>query len=150
MALIERIRDVHRATRGTYGAPRVQAQRAKTGEHTSRKRVARLMRSAWLSGVRPPHRVRTTVVDRTAPVTPNLLNRNFSAESPNRRIAESPVGGRHHLRPDTGRVALSGRVVGWSMADHLPTEQPLQALSMAIKRRRPKPGTLIKHNDRGC
>jgi transposase InsO family protein len=48
--------------------------------------------------------------------------------------------------------ACSRRVVGWAMADHLRTELALDALTMALARRRPAAGEggLVHHTDRGC
>jgi hypothetical protein len=43
---------------------------------------------------------------------------------------------------------FSRKVVGWAMRDHLRTELPLAALTMAIQRQRPAPG-LLHHSDRG-
>jgi len=51
-ALSEQIREIHRQSRGTYGAPRVHAElRLGEGIQVGRKRVARLMRNAGLEGV---------------------------------------------------------------------------------------------------
>lgn len=44
--------------------------------------------------------------------------------------------------------AYSRRVVGWQMAEHMRAELVIDALKMAIKRRRPEPG-LIHHSDQG-
>ena len=65
--LTERIRDIHRASRGTYGAPRVHAGLRDSGTRCSRKRVARLMRAAGLEGVHRRRSTRTTVPDRDRP-----------------------------------------------------------------------------------
>jgi transposase InsO family protein len=43
---------------------------------------------------------------------------------------------------------FSGRVVGWSIADHIHTERVVDALEMARWQRRPQPGTIV-HADRG-
>jgi transposase InsO family protein len=53
-ALLKRIRTVHAISRGTYGAPRVHAELSAAGEKIGRKRVARLMRTARISGGQPP------------------------------------------------------------------------------------------------
>jgi len=45
--------------------------------------------------------------------------------------------------------AFSRRVVGWALADHLQASLAIDALKMAIKRRRPAPGSLIHHSDQG-
>jgi putative transposase len=51
----------------------------------SRKRIARLMRQEDLSARRKRRRVLTTKRDRTHPVAPNLLNREFTAKEPNKK-----------------------------------------------------------------
>jgi putative transposase len=152
--LAERIRSIHRASRGTYGAPRVRAKLAAEGIHTSRKRVARIMRESGLVGVRRPRRrVRTTIVNPSAPVAPNLVGRHFTAEAPNRLwcgdITYVPTQ-EGWLYVATLLDCYARRVVGWSMADHLRTELALNALDMAIRRRCPRPGELVHHTDRGC
>jgi hypothetical protein len=38
------VQNVHRLSRGTYGAPRIHAELSAGGRHVGRKRVARLMR----------------------------------------------------------------------------------------------------------
>jgi len=68
------------------------------------------------------------------------------------------VGRRHHLPADLtweGWVylaavqdAFSRRIVGWAMADHMRAELVVDALQMALARRRPQPG-LIWHSDQG-
>ena len=45
--------------------------------------------------------------------------------------------------------AFSRRVIGWAMADHLAASLAIDALKMAIEARRPTPGSLIHHSDRG-
>jgi len=49
--LAERIRAIHRRSRGTYGAPRIHEELKADGWRISEKRVARLMRQAGLEGV---------------------------------------------------------------------------------------------------
>ncbi len=50
-ALLERIREIHRSSRETYGAPRIHAELIAEGRAVSRKRIARLMRNAGLAGI---------------------------------------------------------------------------------------------------
>ncbi len=153
-ALTERICSIHRVSRGTYGAPRVRAKLAADGVCISRKRVARLMRNAGLVGVRRPRRrVQTTIVNPAAPIAPNLVARNFTAQAPNRLWC----GDITYIPTQEGWLYLATlldcyarRIVGWSMADHLRTELALNALDMAVRRRRPRPGELVHHTDRGC
>jgi putative transposase len=45
--------------------------------------------------------------------------------------------------------AFSRRVVGWALADRLQARLAVAALEMALSARRPPPGSLIHHSDRG-
>ena len=45
--------------------------------------------------------------------------------------------------------AFSRKVIGWALEKHLRAELALAALKMAIEARRPAPGSLIHHSDRG-
>jgi putative transposase len=151
--LTEQIGKIHEASRGTYGAPRVHAELAENGVHVGRKRVARLMRTAGLSGQRRRRRARTTVVDRGAAVAPNLVARQFTVAAPNRLW----VGDMTYVPTWEGWLYVAvlldcyaRRVIGWSMADNLRTDLPLAALNMALSQRRPEPGQLVHHTDRGC
>lgn len=145
------IRDIHARSRGTYGVPRVHAELRDTGTRCSRKRVARLMRAAGLEGVHRRRSVHTTVRDHDAAPAPDLVERLFSATCPDvlwvADITYVPTW-QGFLYVAVVLDAFSRRVVGWSMAGHLRTELILDALDMAIARRRPGEG-LIHHSDRG-
>jgi transposase InsO family protein len=148
-ALTERIRTVHERSRGTYGSPRVHAELREAGP-VGRKRVARLMRAAGLVGCRPRGFRRTTMPDPTAR-TDDLVKRDFRPADLDRLwVADITYVGTDEgwLYLATILDAGSRRVVGWSLADHLRTELALDALDMALDRRRPAPG-LIHHSDRG-
>ena len=149
--LTERIRGIHRASRGTYGVPRVHAELRDDGIRCSRKRVARLMRAEGLEGIHRRRSARTTVQDRHTAPAPDLVERMFSATCPNALwvadITYVPTWA-GFLYVAVVLDAFSRRVVGWSMAGHLRTELILDALDMAITRRRPDAG-LIHHSDRG-
>ncbi len=58
--LLSRIRLIHQRSYGTYGAPRIHAELRESGIRAGRKRVARLMRMAAISGVSRRRAVRTT------------------------------------------------------------------------------------------
>jgi putative transposase len=150
-ALTAEIGRIHGRSRGTYGVPRVHAELAYEGTRCSRKRVARLMRLAGLEGVHRRRAIRTTVRDRDAAPAPDLVNRTFSASAPDRLwvadITYVPTWA-GFLYVAVVVDAFSRLVVGWSMAGHLRTELILDALDMAIARRRPTEG-LVHHSDRG-
>jgi putative transposase len=146
------IRQIHTASRGTYGSPRVHAElRQEHGVHCGRKRVARLMRRAGLHGVCRRRTVPTTQRDARAQPSEDRVHRQFTAQEPDRLwVAEIT-----YLPTWEGFLYLavildvfSRRVVGWAMADHLRTELVLEALEMALWNRRPGPG-LIHHSDHG-
>ena len=83
-ALSARVREIHQRSRGTYGAPRIHAELAAQGTSVSRKRVARVMREAGLAGVSRRKGPRTTCRDPKARPAPDLVERRFDAECPDR------------------------------------------------------------------
>jgi putative transposase len=140
-------------SRETYGAPRIQAELAEEHDlRVSRKRIARLMRELRIVGVsRRRKGPRTTVRAREAPAAADLVRRDFRATRPDRLWVADIT----YVPTWEGYVFLacvidawSRKVVGWSMRDDLRTELALDALGMALTRRRPRPG-LVHHSDRG-
>jgi putative transposase len=150
--LLEDIQQVHRDNRGRYGSPRVHVELNAQGHGVSRGRVERLMRRHGIRAIMArPRRVRTTDSRHDHPIAPNLLDRNFVAAAPN-RIWLTDIT---YIDTDQGWLYLAGvmdlysrKIVGWAMQDHLRTELPLMALSMAISAQRPGAG-LVHHSDRG-
>ncbi len=149
--LAVRIGVIHRQSRGTYGVPRVHAELRHLGIACGRKRIARLMAAAGLQGVHRRRALRTTVHDRDAAPAADLVGRCFSAAAPDRLWVADIT----YLPTWSGFLylavvldACSRRVVGWSMAGHLRTELIMEALDMALARRRPESG-LVHHSDRG-
>lgn len=153
-ALTVAIKQAHAQSRQTYGAPRVHAELAAQGIAVGRKRIARLMRAAKLVGCgRRRRAVRTTVTDPAATPAPNIVGRDFAPAARDQLW----VGDITYVPTDEGWLyvavlldAYSRRVVGWSAADHLRTELALEALMMALGRRRPASRVLVHHTDRGC
>jgi putative transposase len=148
--LIER---VFLESRETYGAPRVHAElREAHGVCVGRKRVARLMRQLGLEGVsRRGKRRRTTIPDPVAPPAPDLVGRRFAAAGPNELwLADITYIPTHQgwLFLAVVMDAFSRRVVGWSMRDDLKAELVVDALAMAVARRKPPVG-VVHHSDRG-
>jgi putative transposase len=148
--LRQQIVSIHRASRATYGAPRIHAELGAQGVRCSRKRVARLMRVAGVAGCHR-RRFHTTRRDSMRPSAPDLVQRAFSAAAPN----QVWVADMTYVPTQQGFLflavvldACSRRVVGWSMAAHLRTDLPLAALDMALQHRRP-PAGVIHHSDHG-
>jgi len=150
--LIERVKVIHASNRGVYGSRRVTAElRLGDGIVVSRKRVRRLMRKAGLSGLTKVKRGHTTIGVPGVRVADDLVERDFRPAAPNVLWVADIT----YLRTWEGWVylaavqdAYSRRIVGWSMAEHMRAEIVVDALQMAIARRRPEPG-LIHHSDMG-
>ncbi len=149
--LTVRIRAIHERSRGTYGVPRVHVELVSEGIHVSRKRVARLMRLAGLEGVSRRKGWKTTVRDDEARPAPDLVEREFAADGPDRLwvadITYIPTWA-GFLFLAVVLDAWSRRVVGWAMETHLRTELVLEALNMAVWQRQPH--GVIHHSDQGC
>ena len=151
--LVTQIRRVHLEHRCVYGSPRVHRVLKGQGECVCRNTVARLMRKAQ---IRP--RTRRTFVPKTTdskhgnPIAPNRLERDFGASAPNQKWAADIT----YIATAQGWLYLAGvldchsrKVVGWSMAESMPTDLISDALKMALLQRERK-GELLHHSDRGC
>lgn len=139
--LTERIVEVHKRSRETYGYPRVHAELVALGVRCGRRRVARLMREAGIRGCVRGRKKRTTHRDPRATPAPDLVNRNFTAPAPDRLWTADIT----YVRTNEGFLHLafvldvySRRIVGWAMAGHLRAELVVDALEMAVWRREPK------------
>ena len=115
-----------------------------------RKRVARLMRRAGLRGISRRKGTRTATRDARARAAPDLVERAFTADAPDRLWSADIT----YIPTRAGFLflavvldAFSRRVVGWSMANHLRTRLVLDALDMALWQRRPD--GVIHHSDQG-
>jgi transposase InsO family protein len=143
---------VFAARHRVYGAPRVHAEPGREGRRHPRRRVARLMREMGLSARRGRRRPpRTTDSRHDLPVAPNLLGRRFAADRPDAvwlaDLSYLPTG-EGWLYLAAIEDLATREIVGWSMAEHLRSGLCVDALVMALQRRRPEPG-LIHHSDRG-
>jgi transposase InsO family protein len=151
--LAGKIRLAHQDNRGVYGSPRVFHVLKTQGETACENTVAKLMKEL---GIRAKSKKkftpRTTDSRHGNPVAKNLLDRQFTADSPDRKwtvdITYIPTG--------EGWLYLAGvldlfsrRIVGWSMADHMETHLVADALKMAVAGRSPG-ADLLHHSDRGA
>lgn len=152
--LVEKIKTVHKDSKGTYGSPRVHAELRGRGEVCGENRIARLMQRNGIVGRAKRRFKRTTIPDPDAmSAAVDLVKRVFGpATIEIDRLWCSDIS---YVRTWEGWMYLatvidvaSRRVVGWAMADHMRAELVCNALEMAIEKRRPGPG-LIFHSDRG-
>jgi putative transposase len=138
------------ASRGTYGRPRLHADLKAEGVRIGAKRVARLMRKAGLEGVSRRKWVRTTTRDPDARPAPDLVERDFTADAPDRLwvadITYVPTW-EGFLYVAVVLDAWSRKIVGWAMDTTLKTTLVLRALEMAVAQRQPV--GVVHHSDQG-
>lgn len=149
--LLNRIHQVHLDSRENYGAHKTWEALRAAGEHCGRHRVARLRQLHGIVAKRVRLFRRACANRYSAPPAPNLLDRNFTADQPNRiwvtDITFVPTR-RGWLYVAVMIDLFSRRIVGWSMSNRIDQQLVLDALHMAIRQRRPTPG-LIHHSDQG-
>jgi putative transposase len=150
--LTEQIKEIWESNRKVYGARRVHAElRMGRGVRVSKKRVERLMREAQISGLTRRRRRGTTVRVPGVRVADDLVQRGFRPAAPNVLWCADITyldtwQGRCY--PAAVQDLYSRLVVGWQLAEHMRAELVVDALQMAIARRRPQPG-LVHHSDQG-
>lgn len=145
------IKQIHTASREVYGRRRVHSTLRKQGWKCGKNRVRRLMKILSLRGVGKPKFRVTTNSDHKRPIAPNLLNRDFSATSPN-RVWTSDIT---YIPTREGWLYLcivldvySRAIVGWSIESFINADLVISALKSAVNSRPIEPG-LIFHSDRG-
>ena len=151
MALLVRIRAVFQEMKGAYGWPRVWRELGQRGVRAGKERVRKLM---CANGLRARGKAKfrvTTDSGHGLPVSPNLLDRKFDVDAPNRFWS----GDITYIQTDEGWLYLavvidlfSRQVVGFSMNERMTRQLVVDALRMAWFRRRPTTGPIF-HSDRG-
>jgi len=148
--LLRLIRASVKASHGVYGSPRVFLDLREAGETCSKHRVARLMR---VNKIRALHGYRTRhySAGKPAAIAPDLVKRNFDVIRPNKVWVTDIT----YIRTWEGWLYLavvmdlfSRLIVGWATRSTLRRELVLDAVLMAVRRRRPR-DTVI-HSDQGC
>ncbi|HHW84261.1 MAG TPA: IS3 family transposase [Actinomycetales bacterium] len=150
--LTREIREIHAASDGVYGAPRIHAELRERGWHVSRKTVAKVMRACHIQGISPRPWVLTTTPGESPAIHPDRVGRAFDRG----RLDAVWVSDITYLHTGEGwlylaaiRDACSRRVLGWAIADHLRTDLVLDAVKMAVSTRGGNPHGVILHADRG-
>ena len=148
--ILKKIRTSYQASGGVYGSPRVHRDLREDGELCGEHRVARLMRIHGIRAIRGYKKPRYRA-GRPSVVVPNRLEQNFSVDAPDRVWVTDIT----YLRTFEGWLYMavvvdlySRIVVGWSMKSTLSRELVLDALLMAVWRRRPKQPVIV-HSDQG-
>lgn len=150
--LVERIREVHAASGGAYGSPRVTAELRAEGHVVNPKRVERLMRAHQIAGIRRRRPKRTTTPARTASALPDLVGRRFGVGTPDRAWVADIT----HIRTGEGWLYLavvldlgSRRLLGHAMSDRIDTRLVADALDTAGAQRSGRTAGTVFHSDRG-
>jgi putative transposase len=150
--LAPKVRQVFDANYQVYGVRKLWRQLQRQGERIGRDQVARLMRSMGIAGVVRGKARRTTVADPAATRAPDLVNRQFTATRPNQLWVSDFT----YVATWSGTVyaalvidVYSRLIVGWRVATSMRTELVLDALEMAVWRRKEVLDGLICHSDAG-
>jgi transposase InsO family protein len=149
--LVVEIELSHKASDRTYGSPRVHQDLQEQGIRCGCKRVARLMRENGIRAKQARRFKATTDSAHNEPVAPNLLDRQFEVDRPD-RVWTADIT---YIWTREGWLYLavildlfSRRVVGWSLGKRIDAQLTLRALRAALWSRKPPPG-LLHHSDRG-
>lgn len=148
--LLTKIRESYLASGGIYGSPRIHSDLKEIGENCGENRVARLMRQHGLRAIRGYKKPRYKSA-RPATVAPNRLNQCFDVTAQDLAWATDIT----YIRTHEGWLYLavvvdlySRMVVGWSMQPTLERNLVLNAVLMAVWKRRPKKEVIV-HSDQG-
>jgi transposase InsO family protein len=133
------------------GAPRIMRILRDQGLHIGKQRVANSMQNQGLVAKAGRKFKATTNSKHNLPVAPNLLEQNFHADAPNQKWVSDIT----YIETREGWLYLavvldlySRLVVGWSMSERMNKALVIDALKMALWRRK-MPGNVIVHSDRG-
>jgi putative transposase len=151
LVILAHIREQHGLALGSYGRPRMTEELKELGLAVGHRRVGRLMRENAISVVRTRKYKATTDSNHRFNISPNLLDRDFTASAPNQKWA----GDISYIWTREGWLYLavildlySRRVIGWAVSNRMKKDLAIRALDMAINLRQPAPGC-IHHTDRG-
>lgn len=150
LRLLERIRECHIASGGTYGSPWVYRDLRDEGESCSVHRVAKIMRNNNIKA-QIGYKRRHIQGGKVGKIADNVLKRQFNPDAPNKTWVSDITYVRTHegfLYVATVIDLFSRRVVGWSMDKTMDRYLVINALLMAVWQRKPKHEVLV-HSDQG-
>ncbi len=150
--LLQAIKYIHEDSKEIYGSPRITEALPVRAIKASRNRVSRMMaKNGIKSKVKRKFKV-TTQSDHKLPISPNLLNQDFSASAPNLKLVSDIT----YIHTSEGWLYLTTvidlfhrKIVGWSMSNRMTAEQTtIAALKQYVKHYSPAAGVIF-HSDRG-
>lgn len=149
--LLQRIRRIHTQSRENYGTVKTLRALRAEGADCGLKRVRRLRKLHGIEAKRRRRFRQAYAARHSEPPAPHLLNRDFTASAPDRLWATDITF--VPTREGWLYVAVvidlySRRVVGWAMRERINLTLAVEALTMAIRQRQPRPG-LVHHSDQG-
>ncbi len=135
-----------------YGSPRMHEELVARGWSVCENTVAKLMADHGLRATSAPKFKATTDSKHAHPIAENVLNRAFEQDSPDRVWLADIT----YIWTREGWLYLacvldtySRKIVGWSMGDRITQQLVIDAMQMALGRRRGRQGKLLHHSDRG-
>jgi transposase InsO family protein len=150
-SLLYQVLQAYKASRGTYGSPRIYHELKARGIHVSLNTIAALMKRYGLAARASSNHKKTQAARNTKGFAANVLARQFSADKPNQKWVSDTT----FIETRQGWLYLatiidlfSRKVIGWSMSTHNNTELVSNALKMAVKQK-PKQQPVILHSDQG-
>jgi putative transposase len=151
MELVEIIKQIHKDNREVYGRPKIHDELIRKGVTCSKNRLGRLMSENGIRARQKRKYKATTDSGHALPVAPNIVNREFVVDTPNKVWASDLT----YVWTMEGWLYLciildlySRKIVGWAMGPRITTDLVTDSLSMAYGQRKPADG-LIFHSDRG-
>ena len=148
--LLVLIRASYAASGGVYGQRRVFQDLREIGETCGKHRVARIMKANGIKAIHG-YKIPRGPYGRPSIIAPNKLQREFNVDYPDRAWVTDIT----YIRTWQGWLYLAvvmdlfaRKVVGWSMKPTLARELVLDAILMAVWRRKPKQKVII-HSDQG-
>lgn len=149
--LLTHIRVAHARGRGTYGSTKIQAELATQGITVGLNRVKRLRKTAGICCIHQRKFRVTTDSKHKLPIAPNLLNRQFDQNAPNKVWVADIT----YIPTNEGWLYLAAvkdlytcEIVGWAMDERMTKKLVCDALRSAYWRKKPTAG-LMHHSDRG-
>lgn len=150
--ILEKIKQIHKQSRCTYGSPRVTAELNERGVKVSKPRVARLMKQAGIRSIRQKKYRVTTDSKHNYQVNANLLDRNFNPQ----KVGESWASDITYIKTTEGWLYLTiiidladRKIVGWALSQTLNAKDTIIPAWTMARTNRSITGSLIFHSDRG-
>src|SRR5262249_34410057 len=150
-ALVVELKAIHQEVQGRYGSPRMHAELAARGRACCLNTVAKLMRAHGIAAKTRRKFRHTTDSNPDRPAAADVLDRQFEPAAANRAwVADITSIPTRDGWPYLAAVEdlYSRQIVGWSMGERITSRLVVDALAMAVARRRPGAG-LVAHSDRG-